>query len=930
MNFSNRLAVHAYAWRVISVVLCAFGGVPGLVHVASAQTPNYQGQACRVAPDRVRLELETDDSVTAVLVYPTPPGGGWWLDREAVGRFSREFQVPVGGPFAFTILMQNPQQYVYPEHRLEVDDGCVTFVRDDVMSPPPRGFRHELTEEESGVRVDFEASDGDLIIPGTVSVDLRYRLNGGDLVRLAMEPFGERSFSALVPEASKGDRIEYWFAQRVGSQPVDSVLHDRVVGRAADVPVYPLVARAAGRFRDRHPNEWRFDHFVENYAGGKTFEIVIVDHGHTLELEVVTEVSGGPERVDFKYYIQSNPQEMCDRPLTAINLVMDPVPGREGTFRQRIPDITPGQIIEFDFTHIGVPNPAGGTFQYYTEYFYYHAGKGRFGIGEANPRAIAGGDASVPLVTAPRFAFAQHANNLSKAELDRFMEGKVRFETDHVDGLIKNLPTTFDCCSGPIGYLLDQSPHARQDALGPSFAAASCIDCHSMDGRGATPTGNESTLSSLVVQLAVEGVGSDGGPRPHPYYGRQFDTRAREGGRPEGRVTVSYEEVPGVFDDGTPYSLRRPIYAFHDTSHGSPGANLPDSAGTSGYPGLVRHSPRIAPILAGTGLLEAVEDAVILGLADPDDTDGDGISGRVNWVRDSVTGEPAVGRFGWKAGQPSLLQQTAIAYQRDLGLTSPFATEHDCGVESDDCPEGDAPELAAEDVFLVASYVEALAVPARRNHEDPEAIFGLEMFKRANCQGCHVPTLRTRANHHLAGYRDQVIEPFTDLLLHDMGPGLADGFEEYGAGGSEWRTAPLWGAEFVGHALGRPETCADPYSAVLAPNYLHDGRARSLMEAILWHGGEAETSRRAVLAMNRSERDALLRYLAYPFADPSFESSASSPCHADLDGDGLVGGADLSELLVHWGMNGKGDLDGNGRVDGADLSLLLLAWGACA
>ena len=169
----------------------------------------------------------------------------------------------------------------------------------------------------------------------------------------------------------------------------------------------------------------------------------------------------------------------------------------------------------------------------------------------------------------------------------------------------------------------------------------------------------------------------------------------------------------------------------------------------------------------------------------------------------------------------------------------------------------------------------------------------------------------------------------TDLLLHDMGPDLADGFDEFGASGSEWRTPPLWGAEYVGHVLGVPETCTDPFSAELTPNYLHDGRARSLMEAILWHGGEAAAARDAVLAMNADERSALLAFVAYPFADPSLDQPVTTSCPEDLDGDGRVDGSDLVLLLGQWGGSGAADLDNDGVVDGEDLTRLLGNWNGC-
>ena len=914
-------AVHGY---IATTVLMLTAG-------SNAQTPDYQGEVCVIGDDQVRFTLETEAATTNVLLYPDPPGGGWYMEEIEPGRFSRTLTIPDadGRSIRFNLIIQNPAQYLYPDHEIELGPECVGFQRDDVMPPPPRGFRQALLTGDEGIRLEFEAHPGNGVIPPTSAVNLRCRIDDGELQTLSMFAGEPHHFHVELPGVPPGATIEYWFQQQVGERSVDSVRFQQTIGEVIVEPDFPLTARMAGRFRDRHPNEWRFDHYVENYAGGKFFEIVITDHGTSLDVRVVTDETSGPERVDFKYYIQSGGEAMCDRPLTAVNLVMERDPEEPHVFHQRIADITPGQIIEFDFTHIGVPNPEGGTFQYYTEYFFYHSGTGRFGTARSNPRAHAAGDASIDTVSAPRFAFAQHAGNLTAAELERFMDGKVRFETDHRDGLVKNFPTRFDCCSGPIGYDLDPSPHARPEALGPRFNATSCISCHMMDGRGATPTGRESNLTALVMQLSLGGSTDGGEPTPHPLYGRQFDTDSVTNGVSEGRLTVEYELIEGFFADGTPYELRKPIYSFRDTAFGSPGTNIPDADGTSGYEGMVQSSARIAPMLAGTGLLEAVSEAEILALADPEDLDGDGISGRPNWVRDIVTGEMALGRFGWKASQPGLVQQTAVAYQRDLGLTSPWTPEHDCGTDDADCSDGSGPELSASDVSLVAEYVGGLTLPPRRNHEDPEAIIGMTLFREANCQACHVPTLRTRPDHEMAAYRNQAIQPFTDLLLHDMGPGLADDFDEFAASGTEWRTAPLWGAEYVGHVLGVPNECTDPFSAELTPNYLHDGRARSLMEAILWHGGEAAAARDAVLAMNADERSALLAYVAYPFADPWLTADDPTGCPGDLDRDGDVDGEDLVRILGNWGGSGVGDLDGDGSVDGKDLTLLLGQWGGC-
>ena len=885
-------------------------------NIAAGQTPDYEGSVCRVDSQTVRYEILTDPDVQNVLLYATPPGGGWYLTQIEPGLFRRDMNSPVGQEIRFNLLLQNPVQFSFPVHTMSVEEGCESFQRDDVMPPPIRGFRHEFTVESNSIRITFEANPGNYLIPETSSVDLRFRVDGGEIVRERMTTSDQRHFETRLTELESGSQVIYWFEQQVGEQPVESTLFTRIVGQEPPPSAeYPLQARFAGRFRDRHPNEWRFDHYVANYAGGKTFEMVVTDHGDSLEMTVVTDEDSGAERVDFKYYIQSAPGAMCDRPITAVNLMMERDQNQSHVFSSGISDITPGQIIEFDFTHVGVPDGEGGVIQYYTEYFYYHAGTGRLGLATSNPRASPAGDASIPLVTSPRFGFAQHANNLTIEELNHFLAGKERFETDHADGLLKNFPTWFDCCSGPIGFGLKPSPHALPDALGPSFNAPSCIACHHMDGRGATPTGEEDTLISLVMQLSTDETDAFGAPVPDPRYGRQFDTASTSGTQPEGRLLVEYEIIEGTFDDGTPYQLRKPGYRFEDTLHGAPTK--------------ARQSARIAPMLAGTGLLEAVMTSEILSREDPDDTNGDGISGRANWVHDLLTGDVALGRFGWKAGQPGLVQQTAVAYQRDMGLTSDYLPDHDCGEQTENCPPPSAPELSATSIELVAEYVSGLVPPPRLNHEDPMAIIGMQLFKNANCQACHAPSMRTRADHETIAFRNQRIEPFTDLLLHDMGQELADDFVEYGASGYEWRTAPLWGAQYVGHVLGTPEECTDPFSGGDEPNYLHDGRARSLMEAILWHGGEASASREVVLAMNSEERDALLRYVSYPFDDPSLHEPAPMECEGDLNGDGMVDGGDLSMLLTAWGGPGPGDLDGNALVNGADLTRLLDRWGPC-
>ena len=518
---------------------------------------------------------------------------------------------------------------------------------------------------------------------------------------------------------------------------------------------------------------------------------------------------------------------------------------------------------------------------------------------------------------------------MTREQIEAFLEAKPPFETDFETAKLLNEPNRFDCCSGPLGVVYRDSPMFREDVLGPRYSATSCVRCHIQDGRGRFPEPG-GDLHSVVVALGIPGSGPNGEPLAHPLYGNQFDVDAVEGSQPEGRVSVDWEFIDGAFDDGTPYQLRRPIYTFRDTAYGSIGTNVPDEFSTPGYEGVAVVSARMTPMLTGVGLLGAVTESAILANLDPNDSDGDGISGRRNIVWDRTLGAHVTGRFGWKAGQPSLIQQAAKAFNHDMGMTNPVYPLVDCGESQPGCETTPAaPEVGGAELSLVAEYLHGLTPPPRVNYEDPDAISGMYLFKEANCSACHVPSLETNQSDPIATYRGQAIEAFTDLLLHDMGEELADGREEFAASPREWRTAPLWALGYVKYALGYPEHCEDPWSGGAEPNFLHDGRARSIMEAILWHGGEAAASRDHVLAMNASERQALVRYVEYPFNDPIFQEGDPGSCPADLSGDGVVDGIDLGLMLGDWANNGPGDISGDGVVNGQDMGMLLSAWGAC-
>ncbi|MEX3011331.1 di-heme oxidoredictase family protein [Hoeflea sp. TYP-13] len=375
------------------------------------------------------------------------------------------------------------------------------------------------------------------------------------------------------------------------------------------------------------------------------------------------------------------------------------------------------------------------------------------------------------------------------------------------------------------------------DGLGPLFNARACASCHIGNGRGRAPDGVDDE-GSLILSLSA---GGGYGTVPDPAYGSQLQTRAIQGQMAEGRVETTYEEFPVLLDDGTRTVLRRPTYRLKDLSSG------PIAGGTV-------LSPRMAPPMIGLGLVEQIAASDLEALEDPDDRDGDGISGHLSRVREPRTGQMAIGRYGWKASRHSVRAQSAAAFSNDIGLSTSLFPQHsgDCTQSQTACmsaPHGEQPHLGRFEVTdavldLVTFYAGNIAVPARRNVANPEVLEGKALFYGAGCISCHTPKFVTKRGDGANSF--QLIWPYSDFLLHDMGEGLAD----QGTGNltREWRTPPLWGIGLTREVLGEE-------------NYLHDGRARTLEEAILWHGGEAETARDAFAAMDREHRNALLSFL---------------------------------------------------------------------
>lgn len=378
-----------------------------------------------------------------------------------------------------------------------------------------------------------------------------------------------------------------------------------------------------------------------------------------------------------------------------------------------------------------------------------------------------------------------------------------------------------------------------RDGLGPTMNAQACSSCHVLDGRGAPPdpTGTEARLG-LVLRLSIPGADRrTGAPLPDPAYGGQLQDASILGVPTEGRLEVTYETVAGAYADGTGYELLDPTYRIAEPAFGPLDPEV-----------LI--SPRLAPQMIGMGLLEAVPESTILAAADPDDADGDGISGRPNQVWDSRVEATTIGRFGWKANVATVEQQVAGAFHGDIGITSTLHPNQDCPPAQTECAaaaDGGSPELTDERLATVTFYNRTLSVPAMRGADEDDVIAGYDVFDELGCSSCHTPTLRT-GEADIATLADQTIHPYTDLLLHDMGPGLADGRPDFEASGTEWRTPPLWGLGLIDDVNGQRFL-------------LHDGRARTIEEAILWHGGEGEASREAFRSLDEEGRRRLLAFL---------------------------------------------------------------------
>ena len=389
-------------------------------------------------------------------------------------------------------------------------------------------------------------------------------------------------------------------------------------------------------------------------------------------------------------------------------------------------------------------------------------------------------------------------------------------------------------------WVSSPSSTKSSDGLGPIFNARACQHCHIKDGRGHPPESLDDTAVSMLMRLSrvVRGLHHN-----DAVYGGQLQDFSVAGVSAEGKIGITYSDENVEFSDGEVITLRSPRYYVADPHYGAVSNEL-------------MLSPRVAPQMIGLGLLEAIDANDIIENADPDDKNQDGISGRAKLVWSKSLQRQALGRFGHRSEQATLDDQNQGAFNGDMGLSTPLNPNNfgDCTDAQTACikmPHGASDnglEVSSDVTKSVLHYTRNLAVPARRDVSDESVLEGKKLFYQSGCISCHTPKHITPRITPAVEQARQLIWPYTDLLLHDMGDGLADRDGNDLVIESEWRTAPLWGIGLT------PIVNGHQY-------FLHDGRARGLLEAILWHGGEAAESKKKVLKMTREQREKLLKFI---------------------------------------------------------------------
>jgi CxxC motif-containing protein (DUF1111 family) len=576
-----------------------------------------------------------------------------------------------------------------------------------------------------------------------------------------------------------------------------------------------IITRVGDRVRDRHAREGQFrayDHFLPLYWVNRTVSIEIVDRvakgGDSITWNLTSLAPLNQPNLRFFFEGKGTVAQYSSN---LISTEVDPL-HYTATVKVNTNERRPIQLgdrIEMEFSPFLKP-PVKGRTNYYGTALLYVVGKGlapwegrgaRLDSFPLPDDALLGGRTTLhrQYSNEPKELFKQMATNIAPGNAQPFVLGRRLHHSDFGTG--EHSERGNPAFTEIVGK------------LGQHHVGRSCVACHTNNGR-ALPADIGAPMTKYLVR-----VGSDAGGTPHPKLGSTLQSQASMG-TPEAGVTISgWAVTEGVYGDGDSFSLRKPVFKF-----------------TGVVPEFF--SVRIAPPLVGQGLLEAMDEGVVIAQARE--------TGRVRTVMDPETNQVRLGRFGWKAGQARLEHQIAAALNNDMGVVTSVYPNLDRGSEQ---PATDkAARLDDSSLDLMVRYVATLGVPPCRDLDDAEASKGEALFARAGCVKCHTPTMKTSAFHPLAELRGQTIRPYTDLLLHDMGPGLADNMAEGNAAPSEWRTPPLWGLGLTRAVSG-------------GESYLHDGRARTLSEAILWHGGEAQPSREAFRTMPATDRAALLKFL---------------------------------------------------------------------
>lgn len=444
--------------------------------------------------------------------------------------------------------------------------------------------------------------------------------------------------------------------------------------------------------------------------------------------------------------------------------------------------------------------------------------------------AIGGAGPSSPR---PNAVYMQPAEQLTPEQGERFRAGENAFLTTWI---------VFPQLTNPNWDYASSGVPMMEWGLGPTFLASSCAACHVQAGRGRTTEVKNSTTFQQLLRLSLPGSTEHGEPKPHPHYGNQlqvFDVLVKDKNHirsGEGDLYVDWQKVNVSLADGTTVELREPKIRVENLNFGPLGDD-------------VMTSLRNAPPIFGLGYFQAVSDEDILAMAKAQKAMN--LNGRVNHVRDDIHRKTTIGRFGWKANQPGVRQQIAAAFHGDMGVTSSVYPYQNCPPAQQACKKmipGDKVELREQMLDDLTFFITALNAPEQRDRNLPSVQRGEKLFAQAKCAGCHVPELRTGEFPALPQLSNRRFRPYTDMLIHDMGEGLADGRPDFEATGRDWRTAPLWGIGLSQQVNG-------------SPNLLHDGRARNVLEAILWHGGEAQASRDQFSRFSKEERDDLIAFV---------------------------------------------------------------------